>query len=48
VLPVEADSRNFMIEWLVLLLYLMVMISLATLVASRWLAGASAKLAAAT
>ena len=39
-LPAEGDSRNFLIEWPVVLPSLMVMTSLATVVALRWLTGA--------
>ena len=42
-LPAKGDSRNFLIEWPVVLSYLMAMTSLATVVALRWLAGASTR-----
>jgi hypothetical protein len=43
-LPAKGDSRNFLIEWPVVLPYLMTMTSLATVVALRWLAGAPTRL----
>ena len=43
-LPAKGDSRNILIEWPVVLPYLMAITSLATAVALRWLAGASTKL----
>jgi hypothetical protein len=43
-LPAKGDSRNFLIEWPVVLPYLMAMISLATVVALRWFVGASTRL----
>jgi hypothetical protein len=46
-LPATGDSRNFVIEWLVSLLYLMAMTYLTSVVALRWLAGASTRLTAA-
>jgi hypothetical protein len=46
-LPAKGASKNFSIERLVLLPGMMTMTSLATVVALRWLAGASTKLTAA-
>jgi hypothetical protein len=46
--PAKGDSRNFLIEWPVVLPYLMAMTSLATVVAFRWLAGSSTRLTAAS
>jgi hypothetical protein len=42
-LPAKVDSRNFVIERLVLLIYLMAMTSLATVEALEWLAGVSTR-----
>ena len=44
VLPAKGNSRNFLIEWLVLLMYLVVMASLATAAALQQLEGASTRL----
>ena len=38
------DSRNLVIEWLVLLIYLMATTSLATVKTSEWLAGVVTRL----
>jgi hypothetical protein len=43
-LPAKGDSRNFLIEWPVVLPYLMAMTFLATAAALQWLAGASTRL----
>jgi hypothetical protein len=42
-LPAKVVSRNFLIEWLILLPYFMAMISLDTVVAFQWLAGAKTR-----
>jgi hypothetical protein len=46
-LPAKGDSRNLLIEWPVVLPYLMAMTSLTTAVDFQWLAGASTRLTAA-